>query len=217
MTSAHKLVIVGAGGFAREVLWLVRELRRDPFHAQVMPDPIGIIDSAAGQPVMGLPILGDDNWAFKHLDRGRVSFVCAIGNPAARGKVCERFEANGYIALTLIHPSVRMSEEVNIGRGAILCAGAVLTTHIALGAYVIVNLNATIGHDVVIGDMVTINPGVNISGNVKIGDGVEVGTGAVILPGVTVGKGAVIGAGAVVIEDVPAGSTVVGNPAKPIK
>ena len=43
-----------------------------------------------------------------------------------------------------------------------------------------------------------------------------VGTGAVILPGVTIGVGAIVGAGAVVTRDVPDGSTVVGNPARPI-
>jgi UDP-2-acetamido-3-amino-2,3-dideoxy-glucuronate N-acetyltransferase len=41
-----------------------------------------------------------------------------------------------------------------------------------------------------------------------------IGTGVVILPGVTIGEGAVVGAGAVVTKDVPAGSTVVGNPAR---
>jgi acetyltransferase-like isoleucine patch superfamily enzyme len=43
-----------------------------------------------------------------------------------------------------------------------------------------------------------------------------VGTGAVILPGVTIGAGAIVGAGAVVTKDVPDGTTVVGNPARPL-
>ncbi|MEM8591324.1 MAG: sugar O-acetyltransferase [Pseudomonadota bacterium] len=51
---------------------------------------------------------------------------------------------------------------------------------------------------------------------ITIGADVWIGGGALILPGVSVGDNAIIGAGAVVTKDVPAGSTVAGNPAKPI-
>ncbi|MCV3271072.1 sugar O-acetyltransferase [Roseobacter sinensis] len=51
---------------------------------------------------------------------------------------------------------------------------------------------------------------------VDIGRNVWIGGGALILPGVTVGDDAIIGAGAVVTKDVPAGTTVAGNPARPL-
>jgi len=47
--------------------------------------------------------------------------------------------------------------------------------------------------------------------------GASIGAGAVVLPGIRIGAGAVVGAGSVVTRDVPAGSTVVGNPARIIK
>lgn len=46
--------------------------------------------------------------------------------------------------------------------------------------------------------------------------GASIGSGAVILPGVVIGRGALVGAGAVVTRDVAPGSTVVGNPARPL-
>ena len=52
---------------------------------------------------------------------------------------------------------------------------------------------------------------------VTIGKNVWVGGGALILPGVTIGDDAIIGAGSVVTRDVPAASTVVGNPARPVR
>jgi maltose O-acetyltransferase len=52
---------------------------------------------------------------------------------------------------------------------------------------------------------------------VRIGRNVWIGGGAILLPGVTVGDDAIVGAGAVVSRDVPAGATVAGNPARPVR
>ena len=55
-----------------------------------------------------------------------------------------------------------------------------------------------------------------ISSPVVIEDDVWIGIGAIILKGVTIGCGARIGAGAVVTKDVPPGTSMAGNPARPI-
>jgi sugar O-acyltransferase (sialic acid O-acetyltransferase NeuD family) len=218
MQTATKLVILGAGGFAREVLWLVREIRRDPRLFQAVPEPIGFIDASPGEsPVLGLPVLGDDTWAFGHLDPGRVSFVCAIGDNRQREKVCNGYTERGYHAINLIHPSVRFSDEVDMGEGCILCAGAVLTTQVKLGSHIVVNLNSTVGHDVSIGDFATLHPGCHVNGNVSIGRSAEIGSGAVILPGNKVGHNTLIGAGSVVTEDMPDGMVCMGMPCKPVR
>ncbi|UVK40904.1 sugar O-acetyltransferase [Mesorhizobium sp. AR10] len=59
--------------------------------------------------------------------------------------------------------------------------------------------------------------GLEIGRPVEIGDNVWIGGSAIILGGVSIGEGAIIGAGAVVTRDVPANTTVVGNPARPVK
>jgi UDP-2-acetamido-3-amino-2,3-dideoxy-glucuronate N-acetyltransferase len=47
--------------------------------------------------------------------------------------------------------------------------------------------------------------------------GAAIGANATIVCGVTIGEGALVGAGSVVVRDVPAGSVVVGNPARTVR
>ena len=59
--------------------------------------------------------------------------------------------------------------------------------------------------------------GLEIAKPVMIGNRVWIGGGAIVLAGVRIGDDAIVGAGSVVTRDVPAGTTVVGNPARQVE
>jgi sugar O-acyltransferase (sialic acid O-acetyltransferase NeuD family) len=163
--------------------------------------------------VNGYPILGGLDWLRRH-NSNDLGCVCAINACETRRQVVERLQEIGVNFYNAIHPSVIMSEFVEMGTDVIICAGSILTVNIKIGDHVHINLNSTIGHDAVIGSYCTINPTVKINGNNHLGEGVYVGTGATFIQQVSVGSWSTIGAGAVVTVDIPEKVTAVGVPAK---
>lgn len=208
-----EIYIIGAGGFGREVAWLIERIN------EVSPtwEIKGIIDDNAslwGKTEGGYEVVGGCDY-LKTL--GEVYAVCAIGSARVRKLIIEKLKGSSVKFATVVDPSVIRSKRVEIGEGTIICAGNILTVDIQIGNHVIINLDCTVGHNDVIHDYVTVYPSVNISGNVEVGEGAELGTGMQIIQGKKVAAGAIIGAGAVVVKDIAEAGTYVGSPAKRIK
>jgi sugar O-acyltransferase (sialic acid O-acetyltransferase NeuD family) len=212
--SPRPLLIVGAGGFGREVADVVDAINAADGAAWEF---LGYVDDGVIDPTLlerrGDRLLGTS--AALHEHRG-ASFAVGVGDPKARRLLDARAREAGLEPATLIHPSATLGRDVVIGDGSVICAHVSLTTHIVLGRHTHLNLNCTVGHDVVMGDFVTVNPGATISGNVTLADDVTIGTNAAVIQGISVGAGSTVGAGAAVVRDVAPGTTVVGVPAKPL-
>ena len=207
-----KIVIIGASGFGREVLWTLHNcnIKSKKYHI------IGFIDdnkSLWGKFINEFPILGGLDW-FSTKEAKNTQCVIAISNPKIRKKIADKLEKQKVMFSTIIHPSVIYSKSVSIGKGTIIQAGSILTIDICIGNHVHINIDSTVGHDSILGNFVTINPGVHINGNTIIGNNTFVGTGTTMKHKIKIGNNSIIGAGTVLLENVHSFSMYVGVPGK---
>ena len=207
-----EIVIVGAGGFGREVVWLVEDINEQDPQWNI----VGFVDdniSISDQLINGYPVVGDLNW----LKQQSLNVVLAIGNPIAKREIMAQLSESKNAYPILIHPNVIRSKLADIGEGSIICASNIISVNATIGKHVIINLDCTIGHDAIIGNYSTILPSVNISGFVRTGECVNIGTGSAIIQNIEIGENTIIGAGSVVVKNLPPNCTAVCVPAKPIK
>lgn len=204
--------IYGGSGFGREVLPLVRSAN--------WGDRIVFIDDGlARSRVNGVDVLDWSTFVSNPAQRKMASI--AIASSHVRERLALQCEEVGIGFIDVRAPDLRVLDNVEIGEGAILCDRVTITSNVRIGRGFHGNIYSYIAHDCVIGDFVTFAPRVSCNGNVHIEDHAYIGTGAVIRQGtpdkpLVIGRGAIVGMGAVVTKDVPAGSTVVGNPARPL-
>ncbi|HTS19116.1 MAG TPA: NeuD/PglB/VioB family sugar acetyltransferase [Verrucomicrobiae bacterium] len=207
------IVIVGHGGLAREVAFLIDEINR----ATPTWNLLGYVGSAAdsvSKPVGRHIVRGTDDWLWKLTTE--IAVAIAIGQPSRIRALHERFRQNPKLLFpNLIHPAVTGDwERIAMGSGNIVLNNASLTTDIKLGCLNIVNPGATIAHDCMLGSYNLVNPGASLSGEVVLGDEVLIGTGARILQQLHLCSRAVIGAGAVVTRDIDKPGIYIGVPAR---
>jgi sugar O-acyltransferase (sialic acid O-acetyltransferase NeuD family) len=204
-----KIIIIGAGGHAKVLIFSLKAL-----HHEI----IGILDSAPemfGRSVFGIPIIGKDDSILEY-SPDIIKLVNGVGSVSSmekRKKIYDKFKNIGYLFASVIYPSAMVMNDVQLGEGVQIMAGAIVQRGCIIGDNSIINTGAILDHDCKIGNHVHVAPGVVMSGDVIIGDKVHIGTAATIIQGIRIGENTVIGAGAVVLKDIPAGVHAFGVPA----
>jgi len=200
-----KYCIIGASGFARETFLILSELKLESdFFAFFQSDEFYFEGEIYGYKILPLSKFNSE----EH------KAIIAIAAPSIREKIVNELPAETEY-YSLIHPLTFVSKfNIEIGEGAIICAGSMLTCDIKLGKHAILNLSTTIGHDCIIGDYFTTTPAVNISGKCQIGNRVYIGTNAALRGHNVVCDDVTIGMGAVVLKNIEEKGTYIGNPIK---
>ena len=121
----------------------------------------------------------------------------------------------------LICEGARVSGDVTLGRGVNIWYNAVLRGDdgaITVGEDTNIQDCAVLHEETAVGRGCTIGHGAVVHG-CAVGDNVLIGMGAVVLNGARIGDDCIVGAGALVTGkmDAPAGSMILGSPAKVVR
>jgi sugar O-acyltransferase (sialic acid O-acetyltransferase NeuD family) len=203
------LLIVGAGGFGREVYNLAIHCKEHGSNFNIkgfLDDNDKALDGFKGYPKI-LSNLKD------YLIEKDDVFVCAIGTIDIKKSACNLILNKGGEFINLIHPTSFINQNVKIGIGVIVFMNSNISNDCIIQDFVTIQGFVGLGHDTQIGKWCHINTYSFTGGGVNIGDEVLVNTRSTILPKVKVFSGATIGACSLVIRNVKENTTVFGVPA----
>lgn len=204
------LIIIGAGGFGREMFGAAREAvgfgERFRIKGFLDGNPAAL-DGFPGYPaIIGAPET--------YVPAPDDVFVTALGNIESRRRCAGMIEARGGVFIPIIHRSASIGPNVVVGDGAFIAHNVVLTADIKVGRHSCVFHGSVIGHDTSLGDYSHVYSLASIGGGVRIGEGASIFPGAKVVPRVAIGEGATVGIGSTVVRDVDPGITVFGSPAE---
>lgn len=199
----NKLIIIGASGHGRVVSDIAK---RSGYSDIAFFDDDPSVKTCGNYPVLGC---SKDALLYKDCD-----FVVAIGNAEVRRKIQTELTEQGLNVVSLSHPNAVIADDVTIGAGTVVMAGAVLNPCVTIGQGCIINTCSSVDHDCLVGDFVHISVGAHIAGTVTIGDDSFIGSGATVINDIDIAHKCIVGAGAVVVTDLSDQGVYVGLPAR---
>lgn len=206
----RQLIIIGAGGWGREVL---SQITSDPAHKHNWHVK-GFLDSRKNI-LDGLgyetPIISDP---LTYTPQEEDVFICALGDPRNRWEYSQPLLNKGGKFTTI--SSASCGKNVIIGNGCLISHLVQLSPDTRICDFSNIHTQTIIGHDACIEEYAQIGAMTFIGGGARVGSFSVIYPHVTILPGIHIGDGATVGAGAVVVKNVPSGATVFGNPARTI-
>lgn len=199
------LVILGAGGFARELLGWMR------LNYLVNNEIKSFVQDGGGEKIAGIDVVDFD------VIRETVRFIVAVGDPGLKECLVKKALAKGWLPESYIDDTSVIGLDVKVGKGCIISPFCTVSSNVSLGDYVTLNCRAGVGHDSEIGEYTTLLGSNQVNGCVTVADRVLLGAGSIIHPGRKIGSSSVVGIGSVVLTNVKEKTTVFGNPAKKLK
>ncbi len=216
------LLIVGAGGFGRETVEVVRAV--NAAHRAVTGDDrwdlVGVLDDDEarwGVAVGNTRIVGPIDAAADHPAARVVVCTGSPRNHTSKALIVDRLAARGVerpAFATLVHPAAVLPPSCLVGEGTVVLAGVVATVDVVIGDHVGLMPHVVLTHDDVIGDFAIVGAGARLAGGVAVGRGAYLGAGCLLREGVSIGPWALVGMGAAVLDDVPAAEVWAGVPAR---
>jgi sugar O-acyltransferase (sialic acid O-acetyltransferase NeuD family) len=203
------LVIVGAGGFARELYYWTMETIKDRSQECRVKGFLSVEPDLLDEFALPVGILGDES---SYEIQPNDQFVIGIGTVGTKSRVIEELQKKDAKFFSLIHPTAVVSPSAILGEGVVICPFAVVSANVAIGDFSMMNIYSSAGHDARIGRQCVLSPYATLNGSASIDNDVFLGTHSTVLASKTVGQGAQVSAGGLVVRNIPPGHTLLSKP-----
>lgn len=207
------IVIVGAGGFGREIFGYVKDCISSGANWKIK----GFIDDNSCALLKYNYNVGIISSIEAYRPSENDALICAIGSPKIKKEKVEELLDRGAKFAALVHPSAYIGSNVAIGEGAVICPKVSLTCDVSIGKFAMLNVSTGCGHDSKIGDFASISGFCDITGFCEVGEGAFLGSHVSMAPDTKVGNWANVGIGSSVIVNIRDNERAFGNPAVPLR
>jgi acetyltransferase EpsM len=212
----RQVVILGGAGDGSVVAEAILQSRAAGSRDRL----IGFLNDAIapGEEIHRAPVLGPlEKW--RDLDAG-VFFAWALQRV---GLMAERVERLRQLAIpearfvSIRHPQSVVASTAVVSPGSFIASYVTVQPMAFVGPFSSIRAGANIGHHGHIGAHAYVGPNATMCGYARLETGACLGPNAVLLEHKTLGQYAFAGIGAAVTKDVPAGTVVMGNPARQVR
>src|SRR5437660_9092704 len=151
--STKGLLIIGAGGMAREVAWTVRCINARCRQYRVLGFVVTDL-SRLGPYSNRVDVLGDYEWIRTHESEVEAVAV-GVGNPQIRSTIAAEVRAVARNAAwpALVHPTAVLDHDsVFLAEGSFVGAGVIGTVNLRIGPFALCNFGCTLGHEADMGE-----------------------------------------------------------------
>jgi sugar O-acyltransferase (sialic acid O-acetyltransferase NeuD family) len=136
---------------------------------------------------------------------------------ALRGRTYAKAKAKGYTLVSYVHPESGLPQDCEYGDNCFIMSNVLIHPRVRLGNDVFVWSGAMIGHHSVIGDHCWLTSCANISGVVTVGENCFFAVNATVGHNVVIGDECFIGANALVTKCAESGQVFLAESAKPYR
>lgn len=203
------IVIVGAGGFAREIETLLPTFL--PKADYRLKGFLGKDQGVPSEHDLSDRLLGDPE---NYVPQANERFVLAIGNMDARRRTVESLMQKGGSFLTLTHPMAYVAPTATLEHGVIIYPFASVSNNAHLQTATKLNYYASVGHDTQLGKYCLLAPYATVNGFGVLEDEVYLSTHSTVAPQVRVGFQSKLSANSAAMKDVPERSLLFGVPGR---
>jgi sugar O-acyltransferase (sialic acid O-acetyltransferase NeuD family) len=201
-----KLIIIGAGGFAKSIIDSIN-------YTEI--ELIGFVDTFKQGYHQDYPIIANDINEIENL-KDYVYFI-GVGDPITRFQFLVLLKEYNLTLINIIDSTALLSRNIELGEGIYIGKLCIVNSDTKLSDGVVVNTRSLIEHGNDVGICSNISTNVVLNGDVKVGSKTFIGSCTVVNGQITIGSNSIIGSGSVVIRNIPDQVVVAGSPTRLIR